>query len=64
MLTNSNEVPHEAKPSKTSVVFEEKKDGVLICHKYKNENHFVRDFKSNAVKNKACYLRKVKEVIA
>lgn len=56
MLNNSTKVPYEEKPSENSVVTKENKDGVVICRKYPKENHFARDFKVGAVKDKTYYL--------
>lgn len=57
MLKNSYEAPKEDKPSDNVDRTKEKKDEVLIFHKFHKEIHFSRDYEDNMVKDKVFYIR-------
>lgn len=62
MINNSTETPHEDKSSDINNIQENKKDGVLICHKFHKENNFAKDCKANVIKDKEFYLKMAQEV--
>lgn len=62
MITNSHEASKEENYLNTVAGTEEKKEGVLIYHKFHEENHFSRQCKANVMKEKkSLYLRIAQE---